>query len=90
VNLIPLNENRAFLALDPGRGMSDLELAVIDRLSDLSLAAPEREALATLRNQLAVWRRDRGLKFHNRSIIVVEQVNGAARGGASKPRRVTA
>ena len=85
VNLIPLNDTRAFLALEPGRGMSDLELAIIDRLSDTGLAGREREALEALRAQLAAWRRDKGLRFHNRSIIVVEQVNGGAGGGSRTP-----
>jgi hypothetical protein len=84
VNLIPLNDTRAFLALETGRGMSDLELAVIDRLSDTAVVGRERTALESLRAQLAAWRRDRGLKFHNRSIIVVEQVNGSGRVGKSR------
>jgi len=32
VHIIPPGATRAFLALEPGRGMSDLEVAVIDRL----------------------------------------------------------
>lgn len=89
VNLIPLDETRAFLALDPGCGLSDLELAVIDRLSDDALAARERRALDALRSRLAAWRHDRHLRFHHRSIIVVEQVSSNGRGG-TKTRRVSA
>jgi len=89
VNLIPLDSTRAFLALEPGSGLSDLELAVIDRLSDGSVAARERRALDALRTRLAAWRHDRHLRFHHRSIIVVEQVSGNGRGG-TKPRRVSA
>src|SRR3981189_1043971 len=33
VNILPLHDDRALLALQPGRSMSDLELAVHDRLS---------------------------------------------------------
>ena len=90
VNLIPLNETYAFLALDPGRGMSDLELAVIDRLSDPSIDGREREALKSLRAKLGAWRRDHGLTFHSRSIIVVEQVSGGNGRGGTKTRRATA
>ena len=90
VNLIPLNESFAFLALDPGRGMSDLELVVIDRLADGRLDAREREALERLRTQLASWRRDRGLRFHSRSIIVVEQVSGSAARNGPRGRRAPA
>lgn len=87
VQLIPLDDTRAFLALDPGRGMSDLELAVIDRLSEASVTGRERDGLESLRTRLAAWRHDRRLRFHSRSIIVVEQVGGNGRGG-SKSRRV--
>ncbi|MFN7982706.1 MAG: hypothetical protein U0Q11_12675 [Vicinamibacterales bacterium] len=88
VNLIPLDETRAFLALEPGSGLSDLELAVIDRMSDNSVNVRERRALEALRVRLAAWRHDRHLRFHNRSIIVVEQVS-SGRGG-TKTRRVSA
>jgi len=76
INIIPLNGNRAFLALEPGRGMSDLELAVIDRRDDPSVEPRERKALAALRAQLRKWRHDRDLRFHARAIIVVERVTG--------------
>src|ERR1700736_3007106 len=42
VNIIPLSGNRAFLALDIHRGMSDLELAVFDRLGDPTIERRER------------------------------------------------
>ena len=90
VNVIPLSETRAFLALDPGRGMSDLELAVIDRLSDTGIAEPERKGLKSLRTQLAAWRRDRELRFHTRSIIVVERVNGKTGRGTTRSRPASA
>ena len=73
VNIIPLDATRAFLALEPGRGMADLELAVIDRLEAASLAPRERKALGALRTQLSAWRHDRALTFHSQAIIVVER-----------------
>jgi hypothetical protein len=93
VNLIPLGGNRAFLTLDIDRGMSDLELAVSDRLADPTVDRRERRALVSLRAQLTTWRRDHGLHFHTRAIIVVErlvkkpsdrEVNGAARAVAAR------
>jgi hypothetical protein len=90
VNLIPLNDNYAFLALDPGRGMSDLELTVLDRLSDARIVARERVALESLRAQLSAWRRAKGLKFHSRSIIVVEHAGSRKSSGVSKTRRARA
>ena len=74
VNIIPFGGNRAFLALDAGRGMSDLELAVIDRLGDPLIESRERRALMTLRTQLTAWRRDRQVQFHTRAIIVIERL----------------
>jgi len=67
VNVVPLDATRAFLALEPGRGVSDLELAVIDRLDD-AVETRERQALGQLRRQLKAWRRDAALRFHSRSI----------------------
>src|SRR5258708_16121646 len=46
VNIIPLGGNRAFLALDIDRGMSDLELAGSDRLGDSAVDCPARRARA--------------------------------------------
>lgn len=73
INIIPLHGDRAFLALDVGRGMADLELAVIDRQEAVPADGPERKALSRLRAQLRVWRHDRTLRFRSRAIIVVER-----------------
>jgi hypothetical protein len=74
VDIIPLEGNRAFLALGPGRNVSDLELAVIDRLGETAHVIPirERQALEQLRLQLRAWREDPALRFHGRAIIVVQ------------------
>ncbi len=90
VNLIPLDEHRAFLALEAGRGMSDLELAVIDGLADTTIGPRDRKALESLRRQLAAWRRDRRLLFHTRSIIVIEEEGpGSRRNGVARRPRET-
>jgi hypothetical protein len=73
VNLIPMRGNRAFVALDIDRGMSDLELAVSDRLDEPAVDANEARVLEDLRSQLTAWRHDHDLKFHRRAIIVVER-----------------
>lgn len=72
VNLIPLNGNRAFLAFADGRGLTDLELAIGDRLDEDVIDTHEREALVGLRSQLRKWRRDRTLAFDRRTIIIVK------------------
>ena len=79
VMMIPVSATRAFLALEPGLGMSDLELAVTDRLDDGTIDERERKALTRLRAQLRRWRRDRALRFHTRAIIEVEQLSSARR-----------
>jgi hypothetical protein len=73
VNIVPLSEDRAFLALDIDRGMSDLELAVSDRLRDVHLERRESRALMDLHAHLRAWRHDRALRIHTRAIIVVER-----------------
>src|SRR5471032_1003010 len=92
VNILPLHGNRAFLALDIDRGMSDLELAVSDRLADPTVGRRERQALAKLRTQLVTWRRDHGLQFHTRAIIVVERLvkKPSDREGTASAREVAA
>ena len=74
INIIPLSGNHAFLALDLGRGMADLELAVGDRLGAPTVTPRERKALSSLLAQLRAWRHDRTLRFHTRAIIVVERI----------------
>ena len=74
VRVIPLDDDRAFLALEPGRGLADLELAVIDRLADPSINVRERKRLAEFEAQLRKWRHNRALRFHSQAIIVVERI----------------
>lgn len=78
VSVIPLSDGRGFLALEAGRGVADLEIAVIDGLESPSITADEREALLALRARLREWRQT-GMRFESRSIIV------AQRGGQAEP-----
>ena len=71
--LIPLSDGRAFLALDQGRTLADLELSVADRVDEDGVPPSERDALNTLRRSLREWRRDESLSFHMRSIVLVER-----------------
>jgi hypothetical protein len=73
VDTIPIGQNRAFLALEAGRGLADLELAIIDALEDPGLSRHDAASLRKLRETLRAWRADRTLKFETRAIIVVEQ-----------------
>jgi hypothetical protein len=69
VSIIPLADGRGFLALEPGRGVADLEIAVIDRLDAPRLLPREREALLALRDKLREWRQQ-GVHFESRAIVV--------------------
>jgi inactivated superfamily I helicase len=77
ISIIPLADGRGFLALEPGKGVADLEIAVIDRLETKGLAATEQSALQFLRQQLRQWRQE-GTEFESRSIVVARrsQVRG--------------
>lgn len=88
VSIIPLSGDRAFLALEPGHGMADLELAVADRLEDQPVGEAERRALLELRQLLRLWRRDPALRFATRAIIVGEVLRGQKKGAdGAKPAR---
>ena len=76
VSILPLSGDRAFLALGPGHGIADLELAVSDRLEDPVVGDTERRALLGLRSLLKVWRRKPTLKFETQAIIVGEVLRG--------------
>lgn len=71
VQMVPLSDHEAFLALEPGRGMADLEISVLDQIERLKPGTPERRAAERLRQQLRAWRRDTKLTFQARSIILV-------------------
>jgi hypothetical protein len=72
VSVIVLSDGRGLLALEAGRGVSDLELSVIDRLDSHELEEAERDALGHLRSRLRQWRQD-GVRFESRSIIVADR-----------------
>jgi hypothetical protein len=78
VSVVPLTAGRAFLALEPGKGIAELELAVVDRLEESGLEESEERILTSLRRHLRDWRLDKGLKFSARSIIVVERARRPA------------
>ncbi len=75
---MPLGAGRAFLALEPGKGIAELELAVVDRLEESGLEESEERILTSLRRHLRDWRQDKSLNFSARSIIVVERARRPA------------
>lgn len=82
VSMLPLDAKRAFLALEPGSGLADLELAVQDRLDTPESSEGEREALDEMKHLLRLWRRDPTLRFESRAIIVALRRPGRPRRSA--------
>ena len=78
VSLIPLSDGRAFLALETGKGVADLELIVIDRIDDPRVDNTERAALNKLRLLLKQWRQE-GVRFESRSIVIAHHKKGSPR-----------
>lgn len=72
VSVIRLSDGRGFLALQPGKGYADLELAVVDKIDAVNVSPERRKALLEIRTQLRDWRQS-GLVFEPRSILVVER-----------------
>ena len=71
--LIPISDDRAFLALADGTRLADLELAILDRLSDHDVTGRQREGLEALRHALMDCRRAEDVEVEPRSIFVVEK-----------------
>jgi hypothetical protein len=79
VSTIPLADGRAFLAFDHPGGLAELEVAILDRLEVAAPTSAERTHLMQVRDIVRGWRRDSGLVFRTKSIIVVEGLRGAER-----------
>lgn len=88
IAVIPMSDGRGLLALDAGRGVADLEIAVIDRLEAPRLAPDEREALVALRDRLREWRQQ-GVGFESRTIIVATRGPSQQTHRAVGPRSAT-
>lgn len=68
--LVPIGLDTAFVALEPGRGLADLVLAIVDRLEEPGVDSQERDALRKLRAALRGCVRDKAA-HETRSIIVM-------------------
>jgi hypothetical protein len=72
-SFVRIGASSAFIALDPGAGLADLELAVVDRMNDVDITRAQRKALRVLRAALKKWRQDRRIVAHPRAIVVLEE-----------------
>ena len=73
MSVVPVASGRAFLAFDEGRGLADLELAILEQLRDARTTPAMRRELRAFQRQVRDWRRGRGYRFSKRSIILVER-----------------
>jgi hypothetical protein len=73
VSLIPISEDRAFLAFEKGKDSGVLELELIDRLEKPAVNRAEHAALKELRMCLRECRHDPALKFLFKSILILER-----------------
>src|SRR5262245_53648023 len=81
MSVVPVAAGRAFLACDEGRGLADLELAVLERLHDRrKLGVVLRRELSRIHRQIRNWRRLRRFRLSTRSIILVERASRGRRG----------
>lgn len=76
VAVIPLADGRGFLALEPGKGLADLELALLDRIESRACQEQERAGLTAMRETIRGWRQS-GLRFTERAILVAERRTAA-------------
>ena len=86
VVLIPLSETQAFLALEPGKGLADIELSVIDAIGEAP-STDGRRSLEAFRDLLREWRKDPQWRFESRAIVVAERREIES---PQKPKRVKA
>lgn len=81
VSVVPVAAGRAFLAFGEGRGLADLEVAVLDRLQQGDVSSTVRKELTVLHRRIRNWRRSRRLRFSTRSIIIVAPMRPLPRAG---------
>ncbi len=77
--LVPFGRGAAVLALEPGHGLADLALAVVDRLDEPDVKTHERAALVRVRSAIRTWMRDKGFSYETRAIVVIKRSSSAPR-----------
>jgi hypothetical protein len=85
VQLVPVGNGRALIALDPPGSVADLELSVRDTLDRRTTSDSEHKTLEALAAILRDARRSRGVTIQERTIIVLEAKRRY--GAASRTRK---
>ena len=86
VTILPMARGRAFVALENGRSIADLELAILDHLGDQAVSGPQRAALVEVRELVKGWRTSRRWQVKSRSIVLIEP-RRTKRAAASRVRK---
>jgi hypothetical protein len=73
VQLVPLGNGRALIALEPQYSVAQLELDVRDAVDQTDVKAPERVTLQAISNILRQARQSRQVSVEQRTIIVLER-----------------
>ncbi len=71
VELVPIGNGRALIALDHAHGVARLELQIRDAMEDAKVAPAERETLEAVSDILRRARSSRGVVLEERTIIVL-------------------
>jgi hypothetical protein len=87
VELIPLSDGRALIALEQGASLGDLELAVRDALDDGTISASDRTALTGMVTILRRARKAPGAGLQTRTIIVLEPSRRGRKASSSRRSR---
>jgi hypothetical protein len=82
VQLVPVGDGRALIALKHPHGIPELELHLLDALDNSDIGAREREVLERIAEILRSARLTHGLTVSERSIIVFENRRRRAVGDA--------
>jgi hypothetical protein len=72
VQLVPIGNGRALIALERSQSIPGLELQIGDLLERNGVSAAERKALGAIADILRHTRRSRGVSLQERMIIVLE------------------
>jgi hypothetical protein len=87
VQLVPIGNGRALIALGRSHSIPGLELQIGDVIAGNGVSADERRALTAIADILRRTRRSRGVSLEERMIIVLESARQRRSGGSARPAR---
>jgi hypothetical protein len=79
VELVPISDGRALMAMSEGVSIPQLELQLTDALADAALDAESRDLFEKLAGILRNARQDEAVELRPRRIITLQRRNGGSR-----------